>query len=127
MRQELASGVTFFVYQRDGVMLGVMGVQDVDDVTLIRHSYVCTAERRAGIGSELIRFHKARASRPVLVGCLKAMPWAINFYQRHGFVLVSDTVRDELRRRYWNLSAEHVRNSVVLVDEAWLMQNKRAE
>lgn len=119
LRAELQSGVRFWGVEENGRLVGVMGVQDIEDVTLIRHSYVRTILRRTGIGSSLIEFHKAQSDRPVLVGCLKAMTWAILFYQKHGFSLVSDEERDRLRRKYWSLSPEHVRNSVVLVDAKW--------
>lgn len=122
LESELRSGVAFWCMERDSKIFGVMGVQRVHDVLLIRHSYVCTELRRSGIGSQLIRFHLERANTPILVGCLKAMTWAIRFYQKHGFILVGDHQRDLLRRRYWNLSPEHVRNSVVLVDARWIRE-----
>ncbi len=120
LRDESEGGVRFFGFEEEATLLGVMGVQDIKDVTLIRHSYVRTDRRRKGVGSALIQFHKSQISRPVLVGCLKAMTWAISFYQKHGFILVSDEERDYLRASYWNLSPEHVRNSVVLVDSGYL-------
>ena len=123
LRDELSRGVRFWGAEEEGELAGVMGVQDIEDVTLIRHSYVRTVRRRGGIGSALIEFHKTKSDRPVLVGCLKAMTWAIAFYEKHGFSLVADEERDRLRRRYWNLSAEHVRNSVVLVDAKWKAAN----
>src|SRR5690606_7953593 len=79
-----------------------------------------TSHRRKGIGSRLISQHIEGAVTPMLVGCLKAMPWAIAFYQHHGFSLLSDQQRDVLRNKYWNLPEAHVRQSVVLADKRWL-------
>ncbi|MEP0913092.1 GNAT family N-acetyltransferase [Leptolyngbya sp. GB1-A1] len=118
--EEISRGVQFLGFEENQSLVGVMGVQDVKDVTLIRHSYVRTSQRGKGIGGALLNHHIAHSSRPILVGCLKAMTWAISFYQKHGFTLVSDAQRDELRARYWNLSSEHVKNSVVLADRKWL-------
>ena len=131
LKKEIDSGVCFYAAELSAisrpqtagvrpVIGGVMGVQNVLDVTLIRHSYIRTAFRRNGIGSALIRAHLERADRPILVGCLKSMTWAIEFYQKHGFTLVSDDERDRLRAAYWNLSSVHVQNSVVLADRQWL-------
>lgn len=119
LRDEIAAGVAFYGFEEDGELAGVMGVQDVQDVSLIRHSYVRTSKRRHGIGAALLRFHLGAAQKSVLVGCLKAMTWAIAFYEKHGFVLVSDQERDLLRAKYWKLSAEHVKHSVVLADSRW--------
>jgi GNAT superfamily N-acetyltransferase len=117
LKNELSKGVRFICHDEQGELQGVMGVQEFPDVTLIRHSYVRTASQRTGIGSALLRFHMTHAHHRILVGCLKAMTWAIAFYEKHGFTLVSDAERDELRARYWDLSPEHVANSVVLVKD----------
>lgn len=119
LESEIQKGVVFFGFKQRGTLIGVMGVQEFPDVTLIRHSYIQTAHRRTGIGGALIDFHKNNTEKPILVGCLKAMTWAIHFYQKHDFHLVNDTERDKLRAKYWSLSQEHVRNSVVLVDQAY--------
>src|SRR5215467_5211969 len=37
---EIAKGVEFWGWQEAGVLVGVMGLQKVRDVTLIRHAYV---------------------------------------------------------------------------------------
>lgn len=123
LHSEINQGVHFWGYEEKNQLDGVMGIQNIEDVTLIRHSYVRTSQRRRGIGSKLIRFHLAQTQRPILVGCLKAMTWAISFYQKHNFTLVSDAQRDLLRSRYWSLPSAHVRQSVVLVDQRWLELN----
>lgn len=125
LQSELDLGVSFTGFERDGVLLGVMGVQDKGEVNLARHSYVLPKYQRQGIGSALLVNYIESSEKPVLVGCLKTMDWAITFYQKHGFELVSEQERDELRAKYWALSKAHVRNSVVLVDQAWRQLNPR--
>ena len=126
LNKELDAGVRFYAAELTATngptIAGVMGVQNVLDVTLIRHSYIRTIFRRNGIGSALIKSHLNQADRPVLVGCLKAMTWAIEFYRKHVLTLVDDPERDRLRAAYWNLSPLHVQNSVVLVDQRSLTE-----
>ena len=118
LTQEIEAGVQFLGWYApaDG-LLGVMGTQDVRDVTLIRHAYVLTARRRAGIGSALIAALVEATERPILVGTWKAATWAIRFYERHGFRLVDDT--ETLLRRYWTISDRQIETSVVLADRRW--------
>ena len=119
LHSEIEKGVIFFLLSKGKRTLGVMGIQEFNEVQLIRHSYVRTSDRGQGVGSALLRYHKEKAKKPVIVGCLKAMHWAIKFYEEHGFKLVDESTKNELRKRYWSLSQEHVKNSVVLADEAW--------
>ena len=116
---EIQNGVQFYAFEDHGQLLGVMGVQHFDDVVLIRHSYVRTKHQRKGIGAGLVKHHLTHSQKPVLVGCLKAMTWAISFYEQHGFSLVSEDLRDILRAKYWTLSSTHVKHSVVLADRRW--------
>ena len=124
LESEIAAGVRFLGwYSPSGTLYGVMGAQDVRDVTLIRHAYVLTARRRRGIGSALITALMESAERPVLVGTWKAARWAIAFYERHGFGLVDDT--EALLRRYWTISDRQIETSVVLADRRWFEQAER--
>jgi len=88
LEREIAHGVRFWGVERDRRLVAVMGLQNVEDVTLIRHAYVRTAERRRGIGGRLLEELRTRATRPLLVGTWAAAEWAIAFYRRHGFELV---------------------------------------
>jgi len=117
---EIAAGVAFRGYEADGRLLGVMGVQPVQDVLLIRHAYVRTAERRRGIGGKLLEDIRAEAARPLLVGTWAAAEWAIRFYQRHGFDLVPRADIPALLRRYWDIPERQVETSVVLAETGWL-------
>ena len=115
---EIAAGVRFLGwYARPDTLLGVMGAQDVQDVTLIRHAYVLSASQRGGIGSALIAALTQASARPLLVGTWKAATWAVTFYERHGFRRVSDTAT--LLRRYWNIPDRQIETSVVLADRRW--------
>jgi hypothetical protein len=43
LEAEIAAGVAFSGYEEGGELLGVMGIQPVRDVVLIRHAYVAPA------------------------------------------------------------------------------------
>ena len=113
---EIAAGVRFFVYEVDHMLLGVMGAQDVDDVTLIRHAYVSPHLQRAGIGSKLLHVLLATTDKPVLVGTWADSRWAIAFYEKHGFACVNAEEKAQLLRRYWDIPERQVETSVVLVE-----------
>ena len=119
LEHEIEAGVVFWGWEEEGELLGVMGIQDVQDVTLIRHAYVRTAERGRGIGGSLIAHLKTLATRPTLVGTWAAAAWAIRFYEKHGFRLVSWTEKERLLRKYWNIPERQTETSVVLADERW--------
>ena len=98
----------------DGELLGVMGIQDVQDVTLVRHAYVATHARRGGIGGKLLQHLLALTERPLLVGTWRAATWAVDFYARHGFRLVDEAEKSALLRKYWSISERQNETSVVL-------------
>ena len=111
---EIAAGVVFWGHERDDRLTGVMGIQRVRDVQLIRHAYVLPAEQGSGVGRELIAYLAERADAPLLVGTWAAATWAIRFYERNGFALVTPQRKDELLRDYWDIPARQVATSVVL-------------
>ncbi len=116
LASEIAAGVRFFGYDSGGELLAVMGVQDVDDVTLIRHAYVLPRAQRAGIGGQLLRSLLATSDRPVLIGTWADARWAIAFYEKHGFACVSPEEKTRLLRRYWDIPERQVETSVVLAE-----------
>jgi N-acetylglutamate synthase-like GNAT family acetyltransferase len=118
LREQIAAGVEFWVYEEDGEMLGVMGIQQVQDVTLIRHAYVRTASRSRGIGGLLLQHLRSMADRPVLIGTWADAVWAIGFYQKHGFRVVSHEEKERLLRRYWQIPERQIETSVVLAERA---------
>ncbi len=85
LRDQIDEGVDFWGYEEDGTLIGIMGIQNVQDVTLIRHAYVNTKSRRSGIGSSLLKLLLAKTGRPVLIGTWAAADWAVRFYEKHGF------------------------------------------
>ena len=111
---EIAAGVAFRGYEADGELVGVMGIQAVRDVDLIRHAYVAPAWQRRGVGGALLDAVAGSAGRPLLVGTWRSAEWAIRFYRRHGFELVAPERTAELLARYWNIPARQVETSVVL-------------
>jgi len=118
LREELAAGVAFCCLEHDGELLGVMGMQPVRDVDLIRHAYVVPGVQRRGVGSALIRHLRGASNRRMLVGTWAAAQWAIDFYRRHGFELVPPPGGTELLRNYWDIPERQLENSVVLANPA---------
>ena len=114
LRAEIEAGVRFWGYEADGELLGVMGIQGVDDVTLIRHAYVRPNAQRSGVGGRLLRSLLAKASSPVLIGTWADAAWAVAFYEKHGFEVVSPEEKTCLLRRYWDVPERQVETSVVL-------------
>ena len=111
---EIAAGVAFWGYEDDGELLGVMGIQPVRDVDLIRHAYVQPAAQGRGLGGALLEHLMASATRRVLVGTWTAADWAIGFYRRHGFVQVDPEEKARLLRTYWTIPERQIETSVVL-------------
>lgn len=125
LQQEIDHGVCFSGYEEEGQLVGVMGIQDVQDVTLIRHAYVRTVRRGQGIGSKLLDHLRQQANRPILIGTWADAKWAIRFYQSHGFYLVSPEEKDRLLGAYWKIPKRQVDTSVVLADKYWRQQSQK--
>jgi len=121
---EIAAGVVFWGLERDGELLGIMGIQDRGEVTLIRHAYVLTSHQGQGIGGRLIRHLQTMSAKPVLIGTWAAAEWAIRFYQRYGYHLVDPETKTRLLHRYWSIPERQVETSVVLGDERWWAQEQ---
>ncbi len=119
LRHEIQDGVVFWGWEESGKLIGVMGIQDVRDVTLIRHAYVRSARRNQGIGGQLLAHLHGMAIQPTLVGTWAAAVWAVRFYEHHGFRLVTPQEKDRLLRTYWSISDRQVETSVVLADARW--------
>ena len=113
--REIAAGVEFWgIEDGAGVLAGVMGIQAVRDVDLIRHAYVRPGLQGGGIGRRLLEELTARAQRPLLVGTWAAATWAVRFYERNGFELVGRGEKDRLLAAYWDIPERQVETSVVL-------------
>jgi GNAT superfamily N-acetyltransferase len=113
---EIHAGVVFWGYEADGELIGIMGIQAVRDVDLIRHAYVVTGNQRRGVGGELIQHLRRLSNRPMLVGTWAAADWAINFYLRHGFEQVSPERKTALLKSYWTIPDRQIETSVVLAN-----------
>jgi len=125
LRHEIDDGVVFWGYYEEDKLAGVMGIQPVQDVILIRHAYVRTAKQNQGIGKKLLSRLRKEATRPILIGTWAAAVWAIRFYEKHGFKLVSPEEKDRLLRKYWSIPERQISTSVVLADERWFKQKMR--
>ena len=121
LRAEVSAGVSFLGYEKDGELAGVMGIQDVQDVTLIRHAYIRTSQRGHGIGGELLGRIMGQATKPVLIGTWADAVWAVRFYENHGFKVVSTQEKETLLRKYWNVPDRQIETSVVLADQRWFV------
>ena len=119
LAKEIVDGVVFWVAEQDGRILGVMGIQDKGDVALVRHAYVDTTTQRSGVGTRLLRHVEMLVDKPVLIGTWADASWAIEFYRRNGYTLVSPPDKDRLLRKYWSIPARQVETSVVLANERW--------
>ena len=115
---EISAGVAFWAYDYEGEVIGVMGIQPVRDVDLIRHAYVRPGNQRRGIGATLINHIRSMSSRQMLVGTWAAATWAIAFYQRHGFELVPTDQKIALLKSYWTIPERQIETSVVLANPA---------
>jgi N-acetylglutamate synthase-like GNAT family acetyltransferase len=119
LQHEIDDGVVFWGYEDAGDLLGVMGLQQARDVTLIRHAYVRTSSQKRGVGAELLSHLRLLAKGPVLIGTWADAVWAIRFYERHGFQMVSKNEKDLLLKQYWSIPERQVETSVVLADANW--------
>jgi len=119
LRHEIGEGIVFWGFEEQGVLVGVMGIQDVQDVTLIRHAYVQTTRRNHGIGAELLTRLREETDRPLLIGTWADALWAVRFYEKHGFRCVTREEKERLLRKYWSIPERQVETSVVLADARW--------
>jgi N-acetylglutamate synthase-like GNAT family acetyltransferase len=119
LRHEIDDGVVFWGCEENGTLAGVMGLQEVQDVTLIRHAYVLTSAQRRGIGGILLSHLLEVARGPVLVGTWADALWAIRFYEKMGFQLVNPQEKDRLLKKYWTVPSRQIETSVVLADPKW--------
>ena len=119
LKEQIDDGVQFWVYRQEDEILGVMGIQDKNSVTLIRHAYVRTKDRKKGIGSKLLQHLCDLTTTPILIGTWADAKWAIAFYQKHGFRLVSEDEKNELLRKYWTIPERQIETSVVLASADW--------
>ena len=119
LRHEMDDGVVFWGWEEAGTLTGVMGLQQVQDVTLIRHAYVRTGSQKQGIGGRLLSHLQGLTNGPLLVGTWADAVWAIRFYLRYGFQLVDQLEKERLLKKYWTVPDRQIETSVVLADAKW--------
>jgi GNAT superfamily N-acetyltransferase len=119
LRHEIDEGVVFWGYEQTDMLAGVMGIQKVKDVTLIRHAYVRTTSQNHGIGGHLLSHLLGLANGPVLIGTWVDAVWAIRFYEKHDFRLVDRQEKNRLLKQYWSVPERQIETSVVLADPKW--------
>jgi GNAT superfamily N-acetyltransferase len=119
LEREIGDGIAFWGCAWEGRLVGVMGIQDRGEVTLIRHAYVQTDQRRKGIGEKLLRELEAITSKPILIGTWSAAAWAIRFYEKNGYRLLSRPDTERLLRRFWSIPERQIETSVVLANARW--------
>ena len=119
LRREIDAGITFWGYEEADQLVGVMGIQHVGEVTLIRHAYVRSSHQGKGIGRQLLARLRTMSERPTLIGTWAAATWAIRFYESNGFKLVTPAEKDRLLRAYWDIPERQVETSVVLADDRY--------
>jgi N-acetylglutamate synthase-like GNAT family acetyltransferase len=120
LQWEIADGVCFWGCEDENGLAGVMGIQDKGEVTLIRHAYVRTRDRRKGIGSRLLKYLEKTTDKPVLIGTWAAAAWAVAFYEKSGYRLVSTEEKNRLLKKFWTISPRQIETSVVLADAKWM-------
>jgi GNAT superfamily N-acetyltransferase len=116
LQDQIDDGVSFWCFWEGETILGVMGIQDKGDVTLIRHAYVSTIARNKGIGGKLLRHLEELTAKPILIGTWASATWAVDFYNKHGFRLVSFEEKERLLRKYWKIPERQIETSVVLAN-----------
>ena len=114
LREEIKDGIIFWGMEREGQLQGVMGIQGKNDVTLIRHAYVLSRTQQQGIGKKLLQHLENMANKPILIGTWAAASWAISFYEKNGYTLVSEEEKNRLLTKYWSIPERQVETSVVL-------------
>jgi GNAT superfamily N-acetyltransferase len=116
LQREIAAGVSFWGYDADGALVGIMGIQAVRDVDLVRHAYVLPAQQRHGVGGALLEHLRRLSGRRMLVGTWADAEWAIRFYRRHGFEQTSPADKVALLNTYWTVPDRQIETSVVLAN-----------
>ncbi len=123
LRHEIDDGIVFWGLEKDGELTGVMGFQDKGDVTLIRHAYVRTQARNLGIGTRLLLHLEDMIDKPILIGTWADAIWAISFYKKNGYRLVSEEEKNHLLKKYWSIPERQIGTSVVLARPGYVLTN----
>ena len=118
-QQQIAHAIRFWCYLENNRVVGVMGIQFKGPVTLIRHAYVSSAHQHRGIGTELLRHLSSLTHGPILIGTWAAATWAIRFYEKNGYRLLTPEEKNIVLQRYWDIPQRQIDTSVVLANQDW--------
>ena len=124
LANEIKGGIVFWGMDSEGLLSGVMGIQDKGDVTLIRHAYVKSRMRNKGIGTLLLKHLESTTNKPILIGTWADAIWAISFYKKNGYSLLPKDEKDRLLKKYWSIPERQAETSVVLADKRWVAAQK---
>ena len=112
---DFSDGVRMYGYHHNNTLIGVIGIQKVKDVTLIRHAYTLTSCQGKGMGSALLEYLlKKNQNSRLLLGTWKKAKWAIRFYEKFGFILHTEEQSTLLLKKYWKIPSKQIKNSIVL-------------
>ncbi len=126
LRHEIEDGIVFWGLEHDGQLLGVMGIQDKGDLTLIRHVYIRTQAQKLGIGTRLLQHLENITEKPILIGTWAVASWAILFYEKNGYTSVSEEEKNRLLGKYWSIPERQIEISVVLANQRWKKAQQEA-
>ena len=119
LKSEIEKNVVFWALENQGRLLAVMGIQDKGDVALVRHAYTATEMQGRGLGTTLLHHLESLTAKPMLIGTWATASWAIEFYCRNKYRVVSDREKNILLRKYWSIPDRQIETSVVLADIRW--------
>lgn len=119
LRTEIEDGIVFWGFDKEGILSGIMGIQDKGAVTLIRHAYVRKSDQNLGIGTRLLHNLEKLTDKPILIGTWATASWAISFYIKNGYIPVSEEEKNRLLHKYWSIPERQVETSIVLANQTW--------
>ncbi|MGD0654472.1 MAG: GNAT family N-acetyltransferase [Thermoguttaceae bacterium] len=119
---EIGDGVCFWGFADENGLIGVMGIQDKGELTLIRHAYVRTDKRNRGFGTQLLRYLEPTTEKPILIGTWADAAWAVAFYRKNGYRLLPTDEKNRLLKKFWTISPRQIETSVVLANAKWTNQ-----
>ena len=126
LKHEIEDGIVFWGFETNGELAGVMGIQDKGDVNLIRHAYVKTSNQNKGVGTRLLKHLESIGDKAVLIGTWVQASWAIAFYQKNGYRLVTEEEKSMLLKKYWSIPERQIETSVVLANRKWFITQPSA-
>ncbi|MDE5819367.1 MAG: GNAT family N-acetyltransferase [Lachnospiraceae bacterium] len=96
-----------FIYMEEDTICAFLSFHTFAEYHELTSLYVKREYQRAGIGEQLLTYFEAYAKKSLdncclIVKALRNAPWAIHFYQKHGYELLDDRMRRTISN--WNLT-----------------------